>query len=171
MESVISQNLQIETVIYLLLGLFALVLCMQIYLFYKISHMEQQQKAVFKGIKGADLEAMLLNNWESINHVLMESKELKEKVELLEFTNSRNVRRIGLTRYDAFKECSGNMSYSLALLNDSGTGVVITGIFTQEQGRSYVKAVRNWAAAETPLTEEEEKAIKLAYKDNGAVTH
>jgi len=166
----ISQSLKIEAVIYLLVVLFALVVCLQIYFLYKLSQLEKKYQEIFRGTKGADLETMLLNNWESLSHVLTETRELKEKVEVLEYLKDRNIRRVGLVRYDAFKNTTGNMSYSLALLNDSGTGVVITGIFAQEHGRTYVKPVRNWAEAEIPLTEEEERAIKLAYKDNGSVT-
>jgi hypothetical protein len=161
-----------EQAVYLvLIAIVAILACLQVYFYFKLSRLEQRQNQLFAGTNGKDLETMLLTNWEGMNQLMQQTKELKDVVERHEMTYGRSLRRIGLVRYDAFKDVSGNMSYSLALLNDAGSGLVLTGIFTQEQGRSYVKAVRNWGPSENALTEEEEKAIKLAYKDTGAISH
>lgn len=161
-----------EEALFLTAGLMIVMLvCSQIYLLFKVAHLEKRLTSMLQGSRGHDLETMLVEHRSTLNRLSTENQEFKDIITGFQRTSDRNLRRVGLVRYDAFKETNGNMSYSLAILNDAGSGFVITGIFTQEQSRTYIKAVRSWGQAENVLTEEELKAIKLAYKDNGSITH
>jgi uncharacterized protein YjiS (DUF1127 family) len=148
-----------------------LLVCSQILLQVRCSRLEKRLSAMLQGSRGHDLETMLVEHRNTLNQLNVEHQEIRDAVKNFERLSDRNLRRLGLVRYDAFKETNGNLSYSLAVLNDAGSGFVITGIFTQEQSRTYVKAVRSWGQAENVLSEEELKAIKLAYKDNGSILH
>jgi len=148
-----------------------LLVCSQILLHVRHSRLEKRMNAMLQGSRGHDLETMLVEHRNTLNQLNVEHQEIREAVKGFQRLSDRNLRRLGLVRYDAFKETNGNLSYSLAVLNDAGSGFVVTGIFTQEQSRTYVKAVRSWGQAENVLTEEELKAIKLAYKDNGSILH
>jgi hypothetical protein len=66
-----------------------------------------------------------------------------------------------VVRYDAYGEMSGRQSLSLALLDASRSGVVLSSILHRDQARIYVKQVR---AGESDLTlsPEEEEALRLA---------
>src|SRR5690606_5995520 len=64
-------------------------------------------------------------------------------------------------RYDAYNEMSGRQSSSLALLDDTGTGVVMSSILHREQARTYVKDVRD-GRSELELSPEETEAIQSA---------
>ena len=66
-----------------------------------------------------------------------------------------------LVRYDAYNEMSGHQSSSLALLDASGSGLVLSSILHREQARLYVKQVRD-GRGEMQLSPEEEEAIRLA---------
>jgi hypothetical protein len=67
----------------------------------------------------------------------------------------------GLVRYDAYDEMSGRQSSSIALLDSSRTGVVVSSILHREQARVYVKPVRN-GGSELELSPEELEAIETA---------
>jgi hypothetical protein len=77
------------------------------------------------------------------------------------------VQRIGLVRYDAFEDMGGRLSFSAALLNASGDGVVITSINGRADTRCYAKPVADGASAHN-LSDEEAEAIRLAMADNVA---
>lgn len=161
-----------EEALFLTAGVMIVMLvCSQIYLLFKTAHLEKRLNSMLQGSRGHDLETMLVEHRSTLNRLSIDNQEFKDIITGFQRISDRNLRRVGLVRYDAFKESNGNMSYSLAILNDAGSGFVITGIFTQEQSRTYIKAVRSWGQAENVLTEEELKAIKLAYKDNGSITH
>ncbi|MEA2272999.1 MAG: hypothetical protein QOI98_1707 [Solirubrobacteraceae bacterium] len=66
-----------------------------------------------------------------------------------------------LVRYDAYNEMSGHQSSSLALLDASGSGLVLSSILHREQARLYVKQVHD-GRGELQLSPEEEEAIRLA---------
>lgn len=71
------------------------------------------------------------------------------------------VRHIAVVRYDAFADMGGRMSFSAALLDDSGDGLVLTSIHARTESRTYIKGVLN-GTAETSLSPEEESAVRAA---------
>jgi hypothetical protein len=72
-----------------------------------------------------------------------------------------SVQRVGLVRYDAFEDMGGHLSFSAALLDGSGNGLVITSINGRQDTRCYAKPVQSWNSRHN-LSEEEEQAIRLA---------
>lgn len=73
----------------------------------------------------------------------------------------RAFQRLGLVRYDAFAEMGGQLSFSAALLDDHGDGIVITSINGRTETRTYAKAIRSHDSAYN-LSHEEREAISLA---------
>ena len=71
------------------------------------------------------------------------------------------LQRVGLVRYDAFEDMGGRLSFSLALLDADGTGVVVTSINGRSDTRCYAKPVAS-ASSEHNLSEEEAEAIRRA---------
>jgi uncharacterized protein YlxW (UPF0749 family) len=71
------------------------------------------------------------------------------------------VQRIGLVRYDAFEDMGGHLSFSAALLDGEGDGIVITSINGRQDTRCYAKPVQAWTSRHN-LSEEEEAAIQQA---------
>ena len=64
-------------------------------------------------------------------------------------------------RYDAFGDMGGQLSWSLALLDDGGDGVVLTSIHGRSDSRTYAKNVASWTANQQ-LSPEEQEAIGFA---------
>jgi N-methylhydantoinase A/oxoprolinase/acetone carboxylase beta subunit len=95
---------------------------------------------------------------ESFEKIKKEFNELREK-------NSFNIQKIGMVRFNPFKEVGGNQSFSLALLDGNDNGIVITSLYTREENRVYGKPIKN-GQSEYLLSEEEKKAIELAKNSN-----
>ena len=66
-----------------------------------------------------------------------------------------------LVRYDAYNEQSGQQSFSIAMLDDTRSGLVLSCIHHREQARVYAKEVRH-GESELALSPEEEEAVRLA---------
>jgi hypothetical protein len=73
----------------------------------------------------------------------------------------------GLVRYDAYNEMSGHQSTSIALLDATRSGVVLSSIHHREQARLYAKQVHD-GQAELELSPEEAEAVRLAMGDGAA---
>jgi hypothetical protein len=72
-----------------------------------------------------------------------------------------------LVRYDAYGEMSGRQSTSIALLDATTSGIVLSSIHHRDQSRLYAKQVRN-GQGELELSPEEQEAIRLALEGDGA---
>lgn len=68
------------------------------------------------------------------------------------------IQKLHLVRYDAFEDMGGRLSFSAALLDDKGDGVVVTSINGRTETRTYAKLIRNYTS-EHNLSEEEGEAI------------
>jgi hypothetical protein len=81
-------------------------------------------------------------------------------------TDPRAVRDVAVLHYDALEEMSGARSFSLALLNSDGDGVVVTSINGRTESRTYAKAITR-GDADTLLSPEEYRVIRSARLGNG----
>ena len=73
----------------------------------------------------------------------------------------RALRDIAIVRYDALNEMSGQLSFSLALLNATGDGVVLSSINGRAETRTYAKTVLAGKGAQE-LSPEEAQAVHSA---------
>jgi hypothetical protein len=71
------------------------------------------------------------------------------------------LRHVAVVRYDAFGDMGGRMSFSAALLDDAGDGIVITSINGRSETRTYAKGVKAGSSDHT-LSPEESQAIAYA---------
>ncbi len=99
-----------------------------------------------------------------VGHVRQTREDLEalsERQEELFRSLGLSARNLGVVRYDAFEDMGGRMSFSAALLDDHGTGVVITSINGRQDARTYAKTVET-GRSEHNLSKEEEMAIAEA---------
>lgn len=116
-----------------------------------------------KGAKGEDLkttlEKILALEDKNASDLIRLDRELKR----LEDEGKFHIQKLGLVRFNPFKETGGDHSFSLVLLDAKDTGIVITGLHTRERTRIYMKTVKE-GKSEFELSEEEKKALFRAQK-------
>ena len=71
------------------------------------------------------------------------------------------IQKIGLVRYNAFKDTGSDLSFTLAILNEENTGVVLNGIYGRDMSNIYAKSVEK-GQSKNILSEEEKEAISKA---------
>ena len=76
------------------------------------------------------------------------------------------VRDVAVLHYDALEEMSGARSFSLALLNSQGDGVIVTSINGRTESRTYAKEIIR-GDAESLLSNEEYRVLRAARLGNG----
>ncbi len=79
------------------------------------------------------------------------------------------LRDVAIVRYDALQEMSGQLSFSLALLNAVGDGVVLSSINGRAETRTYAKPVRAGKGVQQ-LSPEEAQAVHSAQLGTGFST-
>ncbi|WP_203337564.1 DUF4446 family protein [Nocardioides limicola] len=97
----------------------------------------------------------------SVEEVPEDVAGLRREVAALRAEGADALKHLAVVRYDAFGDMGGHLSWSLALVDDLGHGVVITSIHGRNEARTYAKNISSWSC-EQQLSPEESEAIEHA---------
>jgi Protein of unknown function (DUF4446) len=127
---------------------------------------------VFAGGGGSAETTATLTGDDAVGALLGRIDRIEQAVRTLNVTDRTqqyqiegSVRRVALLRYDAFEDVGGRLSFSCAMLDEHGTGVVITSINGRQETRVYAKPVTARTSSYN-LSAEEEEAIRQAMADS-----
>ena len=134
-------------------------------LFVALRRMRADQRAVLGGDRSQDLvahAAALDSAFQSLQAEVTEvAARLDGRLGVAERRLDGAVAHWGLIRYDAYNEMSGRQSTSIALLDSSRSGLVLSSIHHRDQARLYAKQVSE-GRGELQLSPEEEEVLRLA---------
>ncbi|WP_313129947.1 DUF4446 family protein [Anaerocolumna sp.] len=154
---------------YVLLGVagFSVILfIMNIILFVKNRNLKKKYRSFMSGSNGKDLEEVILTRFSEIDFLKVENKKIKTKLENISETLLSTYQKIGIVKYDAFKEMGGKLSFSLALLNDNNDGFIINSMHSSREGcYTYIKEILK-GESYVVLAEEEKLALEQAINSN-----
>lgn len=147
------------TLILAVIGVWILILSYfvyRIYRFFKKLSFDVDKGNLIKLI--AEIVNKEKNNFQSIS-------EIKEEIVKIGNDSLTHIQRVGFVRFNPFEELGGDHSFSVALLDGKGSGIIITGLHTRERTRVYVKDVK-LGKTDVELSHEERKSLRLAQKVN-----
>lgn len=105
---------------------------------------------------------------QSLEHLLIKQEEnrtllasLENRMEQVNSLLKGCLQRVGLVRFDAFEGITGQQSFSIALLDYQGNGVVITSLFGRTESHCYAKPIIQGNSPHR-LSDEEMAAIRQA---------
>lgn len=166
MEKIIG-TVGLENIILILSGIILLLLIIVLVSLVKISKLGKKYKNFMKKLgNGQNIEEDLENYMYRVERVEKQNAEITGAIKNLEIDLEKCTQKVGLYRYNAFKDVGSDLSFTLALLDENNNGVVLNGIYSREMSNIYAKAVENGKSKNT-LSEEEEEAIKRAIESNG----
>src|SRR5687768_6898108 len=156
--------------LYIVIGLILIVLvqmAMMMAFSSRLNRISKLMRSLFTGPSGEDLESMLRRCLNESNYALQRCDELDERLTALTQQVQGCVQFVGLVRYDAFGDASGQQSFSLAMLDGHQNGAIITALFGRNDSRCYGKAVASGKTSQM-LTEEETEALQIALRGSTA---
>jgi len=150
-------QIQTQTALMVAGGIWLLILSIAFYL-----------QAVFfsrltKGSKENELKKVLEKILDSQEDNSKSIKELDQNLKIERTAGESHIQKVGLIRFNPFREIGGDHSFSIAFLDDRDNGVVFTALHTRERTRVYAKEVR-LGKTEAELSLEEKKALEKAKK-------
>ncbi|HEY2041499.1 MAG TPA: DUF4446 family protein [Jatrophihabitans sp.] len=95
------------------------------------------------------------------SRVAAERDDITRTVSAMSNSVNTVLRRVALVRFDAFDDLSGRLSFSLAIMDDSGNGITLTSIASTTETRLYAKSLSR-GEGEHALSPEEQQAVKAA---------
>lgn len=135
--------------------------------FIKIRNMKKEYKKLVELMgNGNNFNDMLIGYIDKVDVVSHETKKLKDRIENIEKNVEKCVQKVGVVRYNAYKNFGSDLCFAIALLDFEDNGVVINGIYSRDNTTTtYAKPIEHGKSSYT-LVQEEEKAIEIA-KHNG----
>ena len=128
----------------------------------KTSNLNKRYKQFMKKLgNGKNIEEDLENYMYRVEKVERQNSELHLICKEMGNQLSGCVQKIGIVRYNAFKDTGSDLSFALALLDEDNTGVVMNGIYSREMSNIYATTVEKGTSPYT-ISEEEKLAIDKA---------
>ncbi|BCM94052.1 hypothetical protein IAD21_05949 [Abditibacteriota bacterium] len=122
----------------------------------------------FSGPQGEDLEGLLSRTLE--NAQVATDTARATSIQMAEFLERFDgcIQHFALVRYDAFEEVTGQLSFSLAMLDGRDNGAIISTIFGRTNSRCFGKMIVG-GRPEQALTDEEQEALLQALESKAKV--
>lgn len=147
----------------LVLGLLGLVLGL-------VAHRRHQlvmrRYAVLWGDGEADVASVLAQQARRGNAERARVDRLEATLAGLQGDLAQSLQHVAVVRYDAFGDMGGRMSFSAAVIDDNGDGMVLSSIHARGESRTYAKGIVG-GRSDTTLTPEEQQALAAARDDAG----
>jgi hypothetical protein len=115
-----------------------------------------------KGVSEKSLKAVLEKLLKESDLARKDIDYLKDYCARIEKEGLLHIQKVGLIRFNPFKDTGGDQSFVLSLIDGNDNGVLISGLYSRSGTRWYAKRVANGKGIEHELTEEEKKALKEA---------
>ena len=141
---------------YIFLGLVianVLLLILIIIAFVQVGKFKKKYKKFMMGKDGGSLETDIMTLYEDNKFIKLFKK------------HETALQKIGLVKYDAFKEMGGKLSFAIALLNEKNDGFIINSVHSSEGCYSYTKRVKD-GDSQIALSNEEKVAVERAISGN-----
>lgn len=157
-------NMDISTMTYIMIGMGVLLLILLITVIVciiKIRKMFRLYDLFMRGKDAETLEDAILEQFDEIKKLKAQDRANKDTIKVINKTLSGAYQRLGLIKYDAFKGMGGKMSFSLALLDQDYSGIVMNSVHSREGCYTYVKEVTKGETT-VVLSNEEKEALEKA---------
>ena len=130
-----------------------------------ILYLDHKIVAFTRGASGASLEETIMACLTSVTAIEKRNETISKQALILHDRISHSVRNAQTIRYKAFDVNGSNQSFSVALVNERGNGVVISSLHSHDRIRTFAKPKENYEST-YELTEEE-----IAVLDDAKASH
>jgi len=118
---------------------------------------------------GKNLDEMLKKYLNDVIEIKKDNVEIKAYYTQLDKDLSTCIQKIGLVRYNAFKDVGSDLSFAIAILDRHNNGVVLNGLYGSEYSNIYAKPIKNKKSTYI-LSEEEKYALEIAEQNKAFST-
>ncbi len=128
----------------------------------KLHKMNVKYKKFMTGSDGINLESKILARFADIDGLKADSKLVHEELNNIKDNLLITYQKVGVVKYDAFKEMGGKLSFVLALLDKNNNGILLNSVHSSREGcYTYLKEIIKGESF-LELSEDERTALNQA---------
>ena len=131
----------------------------------QISKFKKKYNKFMLGKNGASLEQDIMTLYEDNKYIKLNVSQNRDDIKELFKKHETVFQKLGLVKYDAFKEMGGKLSFALVLLDEKNNGFLINSVHSSDGCYSYTKRIKN-GDSEIELSNEEKVAVERAINGN-----
>ena len=149
---------------YLFIGIFVLIIILLVILIVqsvKLSKMSKRYKKFMGGKNAKSLEKDIMGLYEDNKFLKTSMEKNKKDIQTLYRKFEGAFQKVGIVKYDAFSQMGGQLSFSLALLDENDNGFILNSVHSTEGCYSYTKEIKG-GLCDISLGDEEKKALDIA---------
>ncbi|WP_248929319.1 DUF4446 family protein [Paenibacillus hamazuiensis] len=161
----IMELLPLDLIAVLSFILSIILLVLVISLWVKLSRLRAAYVKMINGGSPQNVEEILIALQQKLQDQEDKQKKNRESIQEITGAMKKMKSQIGIHRYNAFGEGGSDLSFSLAIVDEQQSGVVITGIHNREQVYVYAKPVEAGQSKYTLSPEEKEALIRSSQKE------
>lgn len=154
-------GLDIGYVLIVLAVLVVAAVVMVIILLVQNHRLKDKYDRFMRGAKAKSLETEIQDLIKDVEDLTRTSKEHDIDIRELYHKHEGALQKVGLVKYDAFKEMGGKLSYGLAVLDENNNGFLINSVHSSTGCYSYTKKIKE-GQSEIELSKEEKMALERA---------
>ncbi len=160
--SPIGNTLNTEMILIIVLAtILAVLLALVIILFVKMDKLSKKLRTFMSGKDAISLEDSFQVLEEDVFALKEHASRTKREIKNIYKKQENNFQKLGLVKYDAFQQMGGQLSFSLALLDEHNDGFLINSVHSTEGCYSYTKPILG-GECELALGKEEQQALDIA---------
>lgn len=127
----------------------------------KVNGLKKRLDSFLVGMDGGSLEQDIVRLVEDNKSLKITADRNRKDIRTLFKKMESAYQKMGLVKYDAFHQMGGQLSFSLALLDENNNGFIINSVHSTEGCYSYTKEIKNGACS-ISLGKEEAEALEMA---------
>lgn len=120
-----------------------------------------QYQQLMMGTSGGNLEQALNDHVGLVRDSAAVVEAVEQRTSSLEVAGTYAFQHLGIVRFNPFGDMGGDQSFSIALADGRGDGLVLSSLHARDMTRIYGKPLTNWEAMHS-LTDEEQEAVAQA---------
>lgn len=117
--------------------------------------------SMLKGTNVPDFEKVMIQVHEEISKLQTNQAQQTKQIEIIQGSIKQLKANIGIKRYNAYNQQGSDLSFSLAIVDDYLSGIVLTGLHSREESYIYAKPLEKGSSTYA-LSPEEKEAIHQA---------
>lgn len=163
----LMEMMKTDTFLFIMFGIMVILIIGFAVMLIKFSSLNKRYKEFMTKLgNGKNLEEDLETYMYRVDKVEKQNAEISNQIRNLDNDLSKCIQKVGMVRYNAFKDTGSDLSFALALLDENNDGVVLNGIYSREMSNIYAKPVEKGKSTYT-VSEEEAQAIQKAINSAG----
>lgn len=124
-----------------------------------INKLESKYRKFMRGVENKNLEALIMGYLDKIDEAKAETEQMKELYDNLNVKLKECIQKVSIIRYRAFEDVGSDLSFSIALLDEGNSGVIVTGIYGRNESTTYAKPIDR-GISRYDLSQEEQHVLQ-----------